>query len=103
MSLVVDITRSNITDYAELVVRDFLQSRGYFGALEALNEDAQAAKLEKKQEAEKAGEVLKDGENDSVESWYIVNQHLGLPTLLNENRTVGELGAGSPLIAQALG
>ena len=89
MSLIVEIKRSNVTDYAELVVRDFLQSRGYFGALEALNEDTQAAKLERKQEAEKNGEVLRY-ENDSVESWYIVNQHLGLPTLLNKNRTVGK-------------
>ncbi|GMH65498.1 hypothetical protein TrST_g10148 [Triparma strigata] len=81
-----DLTRSNIESYAELAVRDFLQSRGYFGALEALTEDVAAAKLERKErEKERGDEVIE--EEDSIASWYIVNQHLGLPTLLNENRT----------------
>ncbi|GMH64897.1 hypothetical protein TrLO_g12670 [Triparma laevis f. longispina] len=81
-----DLTRSNVESYAELVVRDFLQSRGYFGALEALTEDVAAAKLERKEREQERGGDVKE-EEDSIASWYIVNQHLGLPTLLNENRT----------------
>ena len=48
-----EVARSNVVDYAELLVRDFLQSKGYFGALEALTEDVQAAQAE----AEEKGEV----------------------------------------------
>ena len=40
-------------------------------------------------EKDRGGEVIE--EEDSIASWYIVNQHLGLPTLLNENRTQGKL------------
>ena len=90
MSLRADLTKSNIESYAELAVRDFLQSRGYFGALEALTEDVAAAKLERKErEKDRGGEAIE--EEDSIASWYIVDQHLGLPTLLNENRTQGKL------------
>ena len=91
MSLTLPVSRENIVDYAELVVRDFLQSRGYLEALEALTSEAAAAKLERKGSQEQDGKDAPErSEEDSVESWYIVNQHLGLPTLLGENRTTGK-------------
>mmetsp|Transcript_1857 Transcript_1857/g.3696 ORF Transcript_1857/g.3696 Transcript_1857/m.3696 type:complete len:476 (-) Transcript_1857:38-1465(-) len=82
-----DISRDDIVNYAELVVRDFLQSRGYFGALEALAEDVAAAQLERKQnlEQEEGAAPETTSGDDSVKSWYVVNQHLGLPGLLNKN------------------
>ena len=56
-----------------------------------MTEDVAAAKLEKKQQQEREGTVAPEtAEGDIVESWYVVNQHLGLPGLLNENKMRAE-------------
>ena len=85
MANMMELDRSNVVDYAELVVRDFLQAKGYFGALEALTEDVAAAKAERLGEGESKPES-----GDEIASWYIVNQHLGLPSLLHANKTKGK-------------
>ncbi|GMI36268.1 hypothetical protein TeGR_g6415 [Tetraparma gracilis] len=85
MANMMELDRSNVVDYAELVVRDFLQAKGYFGALEALTEDVAAAKAERLGEGESKPES-----GDEIASWYIVNQHLGLPSLLHANKTKGD-------------
>lgn len=91
------VTRDNVVDYAELVVRDYLQAKGYLTALESLNEDVSAAKSERRRKLAEAAEnvggssVADESDSDaSVTAWYIVNQHVGLPTLLNENRVESE-------------
>ena len=95
MAELFSVTRGDVIDYAELVVRDYLQAKGYLAALEALTEDVSAAKAERRRKnlSESSGanveENAPDAESDadaSVRAWYIVNQHVGLPTLLNENR-----------------
>ena len=54
--------------------------------MEALTEDVAAARLERQQQEQDEGRAPETTEGDSVESWYVVNQHLGLPGLLNKNK-----------------
>ncbi|GMH58664.1 hypothetical protein TrRE_jg5913, partial [Triparma retinervis] len=42
--------------------------------------------LERQQQERDEGRAPETTEGDSVESWYVVNQHLGLPGLLNKNK-----------------
>lgn len=73
--------RSELTEFAELVVRDYLRSRGLDKALAAFDEDCRDA----------------EPEPPSVESWYSLSGQLDLPSLLQNNALNESLQHGTIL------
>ena len=94
------INRENITDYGELLIRDYLSSKGYTNALEALTQDIALESFssiisEEKKENSLSAQQQKEAR--SVDSWYILNQKFNLPSLLNRNAVSSSKNFGSVL------
>jgi len=82
------IGRENILDYGELLIRDYLSSRGYTNTLEALTREMNTQNNNSQDEEKKDGtprSIQQQKERRSVDSWYLLNQRVNLPGLLARN------------------